>query len=111
MSKGVGDVLGFDSSLAAIVCVVGTDGCIIGDGFASDVHDKTGECLAWAEDWVVGGPVAYLFASNCVLLVSECEGGIRDVPDVHFIQRRCRGFRSHSTDRESDVFQSECLRA
>ena len=48
MSKGVGDVVGFHSSSAAIVGVVCADGSVIGNGLATDVHDKASECLAWA---------------------------------------------------------------
>ena len=102
MSKGVCDVVCFDSSLAAIVCVIGADGCVVGNWFAADVHDKTGECLAWAKDWIGSGPVAYLFTSDGILLVSEREGGICDVPDVYFIQRSRRGFCSHATDCEGE---------
>ena len=39
MPKGVGDVLCFDSALTAIVGVVCTDGSVVRDGTAADVHD------------------------------------------------------------------------
>ena len=43
----------------------------------SDVHDKAGEGLARAERGICSCPVAYLLATNGILLVSERQSGIR----------------------------------
>ena len=48
MSECVCDVLCFYGSLGSVVCVVCTDWSVVRDGTTSGVHDKTGECLAWA---------------------------------------------------------------
>ena len=111
MSKGVGDVLRFDGPLLTVVRVVCTDGCAVGDVPTADVHDESRESFARAQDWIVRGPVADLFATHSVLLVSEREGGIRDVSQVRFIQSCRGGLCRDAKDREMDVFQSECLGA
>ena len=98
MSECVCDVCCFYGTLSSVVCMVCTDWSVIRDGTTSDVHDKTGECLAWAKCRIRSCSVAYLFASYGILLVSERQGGIRDVTDVHFIQRSRRGESSDATD-------------
>ena len=111
MAECVGDVVWFDGALGAVVGVVCADGSVVWDRATADVHDKTGECLAWAEDRVRCCPMAHLLTSDGILLVSEREGGIRDVPDIHFIQRGHRGECGSTIAGEHDVFQSESFRS
>ena len=60
----------------------------------------------------IGHPVADLLASESIAFFWSVkrEGGMRDVPDVHFIQRCCHRSCNNATDCESDVFQLECFR-
>ena len=79
-----------------------------GVGLAQAQGDAT-EGFHQTQEGVVVGPMAYLFTTDGVLLVSELEGSEFDVPECRVIQRRCCGIVGSVADGEVDVLKLEGL--
>ena len=61
-----------------------------------------------ANKWIVGGAVAYLFASHSVLLVGEGESSVLDACDaILVIQRRCGGGVDGAAHGENNISELE----
>ena len=75
MAKCIGDVHGFDGIpvvVARMSIVVVMDQCIGWHFVDVEVPGKVAKSLGQAEEWVIGGAVAYLLALDSILLVKEC---------------------------------------
>ena len=81
MSQGACDVDGFDRAPASVVLMVATvhvHGLVRWSSCQFEAAGDAPERLARAEEGVVVGTMAHLFASDGILLVLEHERGVAD---------------------------------
>ena len=112
MAKGVGDELGFHSEPAVVFWVaieVVVDRSIGCCAITLETKGNASQGFGWAEEWIVVGSMADLFASHGVLLVKEAQS--RMVNALHYLViQRCRGAVGDvAIDREGDVPEEERL--
>ena len=113
MAQGVGDVDGLDrvpAAVVAMVVVVHVDGLVRWSTCQFEASGDAPERLAWAEEGVVVRTVAYLFASDGILLVVEHESRVAySLYGVRVIQRCLRGAVVRFVNGEVDVPKQEGL--
>ena len=91
MAECIGDIGRFDGVPRAVVrmgAVVVVDGRVGRSVVQEEVSGNAAKSFGWAEEGVIVGAVAYLFAPDGILLVSECKGSIGDTLDGVLIMQR-----------------------
>ena len=91
---------------------VAMDRCVRVSVVTSEVSGEAAQGFGRTEDWVVGGAMANLFASDGILLVEELQGREGDSREDILVMQRCRGgVVDGAIDGEVDVLEEEGLGA